>query len=172
MTIKPRQPAPLLEFPLLGGGTWRLSDAKPALFQMIIAYRGLHCPLCKIYLNDLEAKLPEFARRGVDVVATSMDSRERAGKVRAEWGLNKLAVGYDLPLATARAWDLFISTAIRDGEPPEFCEPGLFLTRPDGELFYAARANAPWGRPSFDQIIHGIDNSVANKRPARGEAYL
>jgi peroxiredoxin len=170
MSIKPRKPSPSLEFPLVGGGTWRLADAKPALFQMIVVYRGLHCPICKRYLGELEGLLPEFARRGVDVVTTSMDTEERAVKAKAEWGLDNLAVGYDLPVATARNWELFISHPIRDGEPPEFSEPGLFLTRPDGELFYAARANAPWGRPPFDQVLRGIDGVVEHKRPARGEA--
>jgi hypothetical protein len=60
-----------------------------------------------------------------------------------------------LTIAGARAWDLYISRAIRDGEPPEFNEPGLFLTKPDGTLFFAAR---------------GIDVATERKMPARGEA--
>lgn len=170
MSIKPRKPSPSLDFPLVGGGTWRLADAKPALFQMIVVYRGLHCPICRRYLGQLEGLLPEFERRGVDVVTTSMDTQERAEKAKAEWGLDNLAIGYDLPVAAARNWELFISHPIRDGEPPEFSEPGLFLVRPDGELFYAARANAPWGRPPFDEVLRGIDGVVEHKRPARGEA--
>ena len=171
MTIKPRQTAPQLEFPLVDGGIWQLGDNKPETFQMIVVYRGLHCPVCKNYLGELKAKLPEFEKRGVAVVATSMDTHERAEKAKAEWGLDNLLVGYDLPLATAQDWELFISHAVRDGEAPEFTEPGLFLVRPDGELFFAARGNAPWGRPSFDQVLRGIDGAVENKRPARGEAY-
>ena len=171
MTLKPRQPAPDLEFPLVDGGKWRLADSHPDPFQMIVVYRGLHCPVCKNYLGELNAKLPEFEKRGVDVVATSMDGRERAEKAKAEWGLNNLKVGYDLPLAAAQDWELFISRAVREGETPEFTEPGLFLVRPDGELFFAARGNAPWGRPTFDQVLRGIDGAVENKRQARGEAY-
>jgi len=84
--------------------------------------------------------------------------------------LNNLQVGYDLSIANAREWDLFISTAIRDGEPPEFSEPGLFLIKPDGSLFYAARTSAPWGRPLLDQMLRGIDVAMERKMPARGEA--
>ena len=170
MTTKPRQSAPPLQFDLVGGGSWRLGDAKPDNFQMIVVYRGLHCPVCKTYLGDLEAKLPEFAKRGVDVVAVSTDSRERAERAKSEWGLNNLAVGCELPIASAREWDLFISTAIRDGEPPEFSEPGLFLVKPDGSLFYASRTSAPWGRPPLDQMLRGIDIATERKMPARGEA--
>ena len=147
MTVKPREPAPQLEVKLLDGSTWRLRDAKPTTFEMIVVYRGLHCPICKIYLGELEAKLPEFSKRGVDVIAVSTDSRDRAERAKTEWGLDKLRLGCELSIANARVWDLFISRAIRDGEPPEFSEPGLFLIKPDGTLFYASRGSAPWGRP-------------------------
>jgi peroxiredoxin len=170
MTIKPRQPTPALEVKLLDGGDWRLSDAKPASYQLVVVYRGLHCPVCKTYLGDLEAKLPEFSRRGVEVIAISTDSLERARKAKTEWGLNSLSLGCELSIAGARAWDLYISQAIREGEPPEFSEPGLFLIKPDGTLFYASRNSAPWGRPAFDQLLRGIDVATERKMPARGEA--
>ena len=170
MTVKPRQPAPPLEVALLDGGVWRLSDAKPANFEMIVVYRGLHCPICKTYLGELDSKLPEFAKRGVDVIAVSTDSRERAERAKLEWELKQLRIGCELSIAGARAWDLFISTAIRDGEPPEFSEPGLFLTKPDGTLFFASRGSAPWGRPPLDQMLRGIYVATERKIPARGEA--
>jgi peroxiredoxin len=147
-----------------------LADARPPAFTMIVVYRGLHCPVCRAYLADLESKLEEFERRGVEVVALSTDGRERAEKSRAEWGLQRLEIGYALPIESAREWDLYISNAIRDGEPPQFAEPGLFLVKPDGSLFYAARTSAPWGRPPLDQILRAIDVATERKMPARGEA--
>jgi peroxiredoxin len=170
MTVKPREPAPPLQVQLLDGSTWRLRDAKPATFEMIVVYRGLHCPICKTYLGELEAKLPEFSERGVDVIAVSTDSRDRAQRAKTEWGLDKLRLGCELSIANARDWDLFISSAIREGEPPEFSEPGLFLIKPDGTLFFASRGSAPWGRPAFDQMLRGIDFAMERKIPARGEA--
>jgi peroxiredoxin len=170
MAIKPRQPAPPLEVKLLDDRVWRLQDAKPANFQMVVVYRGLHCPVCKTYLGELEAKLPDFTKRGVDTIAISADSRERAEKARAEWGLTSLQVGCELSIPNAREWDLFISRAIREGEPPEFSEPGLFLIKPDHSLFFASRGSAPWGRPPLDQMLRGIDVATERKMPARGEA--
>ncbi len=170
MTVKTRQPAPPLEVKLLDGSSWRLGDAKPEAFEMIVVYRGLHCPICKTYLGELEAKLPEFSKRGVDVIAVSTDTRERAERAKTEWGLNNLRVGSELSISSAREWDLFISRAIREGEPAEFSEPGLFLVKPDGTLFYASRGSAPWGRPPFDQMLRGIDVATERKMPARGEA--
>jgi peroxiredoxin len=170
MTIKPRQPAPRLEVKQLDGTAWRLQDAKPEKFSMVVVYRGLHCPVCKAYLGELEAKLPEFAKRGVEVIAVSTDSIDRAQKAKSEWGLNNLKIGCELPIATAREWELFISRAIRDGEPPEFSEPGLFLIAPDGTLFYASRTSAPWGRPPIDQMLRAVDVITERKMPPRGEA--
>jgi peroxiredoxin len=170
MSVKPRQPAPPLEVKLLDGDTWRLRDAKPATFEMVVVYRGLHCPICKTYLGELESRLPEFSKRGIDVIALSSDSRERAERAKAEWGLNSLRIGCELSIESARQWDLFISRAIRDGEPPEFTEPGLFLVKPDGTLFFASRGSMPWARPPFDQLLRGIDAAIERKIPARGEA--
>ena len=102
MTLKPRQPAPVLSTKLSDGGTWSLGADKPEGFDMIVVYRGLHCPICKTYLGGLEAKLPEFAKRGVNVIAISTDGQERAGQAKAEWGLTNLRVGYGLPIETAR----------------------------------------------------------------------
>lgn len=169
MTLKPRTPAPALSAKLTDGKTWTLGAEKPAAFDMIVVYRGLHCPICKTYLGELEAKLPEFEKRGVSVVAISTDSKDRADKAKAEWGLNNLKVGYDVSIETARTWDLFISSAIREGEPPQFSEPGFFLVKPDGTLFYAATSSAPWGRPPLDQMLRGIDIAIERKMPARGE---
>ncbi len=170
MSIKPRQSAPPLELTEVDGRPWRLRDAKPEKFEMIVVYRGLHCPVCKTYLGELEAKLPEFAKRGVDVIAISTDSRERAERAKTEWGLSNLRIGCELSIASAREWELFISRAIREGEPSEFSEPGLFLVTPDGTLFFASRGSAPWGRPPLDQMLRAVDVITERKMPARGEA--
>ena len=85
MTVKPRQPSPPLEVKLLDGNTWRLRDAKPVAFEMIVVYRGLHCPICKTYLGELEAKLPEFTKRGVEVIAISEHNDGRVFRIRREY---------------------------------------------------------------------------------------
>ncbi len=169
MTLTPRQAAPALSFTLTDGNTWTLGKEQPATFDMIVVYRGLHCPICKTYLGELESKLPEFAKRGVNVVAVSTDSQDRAEKAKAEWGLTNLKLGYGLAIADARTWQLYISGSIREAEPAQFSEPGLFLIKPDGTLFYASRSSAPWGRPPLDQMLRGIDVATERKMPARGE---
>lgn len=170
MTIKPRQPAPPLEVDTVGGSRWNLEASKPQAFTMIVAYRGLHCPICKTYLGELEAKLPEFEKRGVEVIALSSDVKERAAKAKADWNLPRLRVGHGLSIEDARAWNMYVSRAQKDGEPAEFNEPGLFLVKPDGTLFTAHVSSTPWARPTFDQVLKAIDFFVEKKPLARGEA--
>jgi AhpC/TSA family. len=40
-------------------------------WQIIVVYRGLHCPICKRYLKQLEGLQEQFHAAGVDVVAVS-----------------------------------------------------------------------------------------------------
>ncbi|NND44360.1 MAG: redoxin domain-containing protein, partial [Xanthomonadales bacterium] len=68
--LLPRQPAPALEFETLKG-PWNLADQRPEHFTMVAFYRGLHCPICKGQLRDLDRKLGDFAELGVDVIAVS-----------------------------------------------------------------------------------------------------
>jgi peroxiredoxin len=134
-------------------------------------YRGLHCPYCKAYLTELEQLVPEFAQRGVETIAISADTEERARQAQRDWGLERLRVGYALPIDTARAWGLYVSTA-RSGtrEPPLFSEPGIFLVNPDASLFWAAVSTMPFARPHFDEILGAIDFVLSKRYPARGEA--
>src|SRR6516165_6616521 len=108
--LVPRQPVPPLNVNLAGGGSFDLRSEKPAHFTLLLFYRGLHCPICKTQLRELESKLDEFDKRGVAVVAVSSDTKERAGQTREAWGLSRLRIGYGLDLAVARRWGLFISS--------------------------------------------------------------
>ena len=170
MNAKPRDPAPALDVDIVGGERFSLRAARPRNFTMIVVYRSLHCPLCKRCLGELEGKLSEFDSRGVEVIAVSVDTAERAARAKEEWGLARLRVGYGLSIPAARAWNLYISRAQKDTEPPEFAEPGLFLVLPDGTLYTASVSSMPWARPPLDQMLGAIDSFIANLRPARGEA--
>ena len=170
----PRQPVPALAVPLLGGGWFEIEKERPEHFSFVVFYRGLHCPICRTQLGELETKLPEFAKRGVNVVALSSDTVERAERTRQEWKLVDLPLGYGLDLAVARAWGLYISTSrgmTSTGieEPALFSEPGLFLVRPDRTLYFASVQTMPFARPHFTDILAAIDFVTAKNYPARGE---
>ncbi len=173
-TLVPRQAAPALSVPTLDGGTWSLSEQSPENFTMVVFYRGLHCPICGNYLRDLDRKLGDFAERGVNVVVISSDEEARARQAQADWKLESLTVGYGLDLDTARAWGLYVSagigkTSIGIEEPALFSEPGLYLVRPDGTLYFGTVQTMPFARPNFAEILKALDFVIDRGYPARGE---
>ncbi|MCA9935051.1 MAG: AhpC/TSA family protein [Ardenticatenaceae bacterium] len=173
--LKPRQPVPDLTVSTLDGRSWTLSAQQPQHFTMLAFYRGLHCPVCKRYLMDLNRKAADFNQRGVITLALSSDTAERAAAAQSEWGLDNLTIGYGLTIEKAREWGLFISTSrgktsLGILEPPLFSEPGLFLIRPDMTLYAALIQTMPFARPMFAEVLSGLDFIIANDYPARGEA--
>jgi peroxiredoxin len=170
----PRQPVPELKVATVDGPLWRLADRRPENFSLIVFYRGLHCPICSRYLGDLESKLDAFAERGVEAIAISSDPEARAREARQKWKLAKLTVGYGLDLDVARRWGLYISssrgkTSAGVEEPPLFIEPGLYLVRADGTLYFGSVQTMPFARPAFADILQATDFVLKNDYPARGE---
>jgi len=175
MHLMPRKPVPGLEFDLLGGGHWSLKDDTPERFNMIVFYRGLHCPICRRYTSELNGMIGEFDKRGVSTVITSNDAEERAQTAKDTWGLPNLRVGYGVPLEKSREWGLYVSTSRGTtsagvDEPALFAEPGLFLVRPDKTLYWATVQTMPFARPHFPEILQAIDFVISKDYPARGEA--
>jgi peroxiredoxin len=167
--LKPREAVPRLEVSTLRHGTWTLDARQPRQMQMIVFYRGFHCQLCKRQLPELDRNVENFAARGVDVIAISTDTLERALKTQDTWNLQNLTVGYGLPIAEARKWGLFISTALTENEPAEFSEPGLFLVEPCGVLYGSIVGSMPFARPAIGDILSALDFIVKVNYPARGE---
>jgi hypothetical protein len=117
----------------------------------------------------------EFEKRGVSTVITSTDTKERAGQAKEQWGLPNLTVGFGVSIDKAREWGLYISTSrgmtsAGIEEPALFAEPGLFLVKPDGTLYWGSISTMPFARPHFNEIAQAIDFAVSKNYPARGEA--
>lgn len=170
MSIKPRTKVPNLDLPTVGGERFVLTEKKPSSFSMLVFYRGLHCPICKTYIHDLDRRLEDFSRRGVEMAAISTDTQERAERSKQEWGLERVQLAYGLGIDQAREWGLFISRSIKEEEPPLFAEPGLFLVRPDGTLYCSSIQSMPFARPSFNDVLQAVSFVTEKNYPARGEA--
>lgn len=173
-TLIPRQPVPALNVPLVGGGRFVLGASPGSTFDLVVFYRGLHCPICAKYLIELERLMPEYARRGVQVVAISSDTEERGQAMAQKIGAQSLRFGHSLSLAAARQWGLYISTSrgktsIGIEEPALFSEPGVFIVRPDGTLYYGSQQTMPFARPGFQDLLGAIDFAIDKDYPARGE---
>ncbi|MEM6888506.1 MAG: peroxiredoxin-like family protein [Pseudomonadota bacterium] len=172
--LMPRQKTPDLELPLLGGGIFNLSEDGSERGTVVCFYRGLHCPICANYLGELEKRTPEFAERGVKTIAVSSDGEERTSDMAEKIGAKDLRFGYDLGLAKAKEWGLYISTSrgktsIGIEEPSLFSEPGLFMVTPQKTLYYGSVQTMPFVRPHFSELVGALDFAIANDYPARGE---
>ena len=172
--LMPRQKTPDLIVPLLGGGEFDLASDGAGLGTLLCFYRGLHCPVCATYLKELMRLTPDFAERGVKTVAISADGAERTQEMADKVGGADLRYAYDLPLAKAREWGLYISTSrgktsIGIEEPALFSEPGLFLVNADQTLYYMSVQTMPFVRPHFSELLNAVDFAIDKNYPARGE---
>jgi peroxiredoxin len=172
--LLPRSKVPAFSVRTVAGPTWTLAERKTERFTLIVFYRGLHCPVCRGYLGELAKLEPEFRTRGVDVIAISSDDGERAQRAASEWPLGNLNLGYGLDLVAARSWGLFISssrgtTSLGIEEPAQFSEPGVFLVRSDGTLYWSAVQTMPFARPHLRELLSAVDFVISKDYPARGE---
>ncbi|MGB0847204.1 MAG: peroxiredoxin-like family protein [Thiolinea sp.] len=170
----PRQPVPALNVSLLDGSRFVLGAEPGKNFDMVVFYRGLHCPVCAKYLIELERLMDDYTNRGVSVLALSSDTEERTRKMAEKVKANKLRFAHGLSLVSARQWGLYTTlsrgkTSIGIEEPALFSEPGLFIVRPDGTLYYGSTQTMPFARPAFQDLLGAIDFALANDYPARGE---
>ncbi len=166
----PTQPAPSLEVDLVGGGRFVLADSTPKNFTLVVFYRGLHCPISRGFLAQLDRALGELAGLGVEVVAVSGDDEDRANQSVVEWGIEHLRVGYGHSVSSMREWGLFVSKGIKDPEPDYSGEPGVFLIKPDGTVFMVALNSMPAARPRIEDLVGAIRFFVERDYPARGDA--
>lgn len=172
--LTPRLPVPALNLPLTTGERFVLGAEPGERFDLVVFYRGLHCPICAKYLMELERLVPEFEKRGVKVIAVSSDGAERAQVMAEKVKAGALRLGHSLSLHSARQWGLYISasrgkTSIGIDEPPLFSEPGVFIVRPDGTLYYGSTQTMPFARPLFQDLLGAIDFAISSDYPARGE---
>ena len=166
--IVPGSKVPKLDVTLAGGGRWTLEERTGERFTVIEFYRGLHCPRCARRLKEIDQRLDELEQHGAVFFALSTDTEQRARQSVEEWGLENLAIGYGISIEEARDWGLAISESIAEKEPYPFCEPGLFIVRPDGELYLSFVTTAPFLRPDYDMLMECLEFTIRRDYPARG----
>ena len=160
---------PQTEVPSLGGGTLTLGQPRGAHdWQMVVVYRGLHCPKCKDYLAKLQELEAAYNTLGVDVVTVSGDPQEKAQAFVDEKSLT-LAVGYDLSVAQMQVLGLYISNPRSPQETDRpFPEPALFVINEAGTIQIVDVSNAPFARPDIELLLEGLKFVRANDYPVRG----
>ena len=160
---------PKMSLPRVGGGHVALGNSDGDLdWQLIVVYRGLHCPKCKDYLAKLEALMPAYHEAGVAVVAISGDGEAKAQQMVDEVGLT-MPVGYDLSLSQMASLGLYISDprSAQETDQP-FPEPGTYVINDVGTVQIVDVSNAPFARPDLELLLGGIRFVRANDYPIRG----
>lgn len=177
MRVIPGDTMPAIDARLAGGGHWALAQEKSELLSLLAFYRGIFCPICRVWLGDLDRLVPQFERRGVSVIALSCDRKDGAEKAVREWGLKHLRVGYKLDVEDARRAGLYISegrgisASTGEKEPMLFAEPALLLVRPEGELYAAWIQSTPYARVHLAEVLAAVDNFISKQLPEpRGSA--
>lgn len=154
---------------LLGGGETVLGDpGGDRDWQMVVIYRGVHCPLCKKYLTTLETLKDRFHAAGIDLVVASGDPEEKARAFADEVGVT-VPMGYDLSIDQMRSLGVYISNPRSPKETDRpFPEPGVFVINGEGNLHIVDISNAPFARPDLDALLRGLEFIRANDYPIRG----
>lgn len=161
---------PTQDVAALGGGQLSLgAPSKGFDWQLLIIYRGLHCPLCVEYLADLEALLPDFHAAGCDVVVASGDPQDKAAKMQSECALS-MPVGYGLTTDQMISMGLYVSNprSPQEADGRAFAEPGLFVIMPEGVLRMVDISNAPFLRPPLANVLRGMKANQSDDYPTRG----
>jgi peroxiredoxin len=157
---------PKINVPKVDGGELRLGAGQG--WQMLVVYRGKHCPICRTYLKTLDGLVDEFKGIGTEVVAVSADPKDKAETQVREEGW-RFAVGYDLSQAQMRALGLYVSQPRSPQETDRpFAEPGLFVVNPQGKAHIIDISNAPFARPDLNGVLKGLKFIQEKQYPIRG----
>mgnify|MGYP000014638961 CR=1 FL=1 len=163
---------PAIKVKSLSEGEVTLGEPKNgATWQMVVVYRGKHCPLCTKYLAQIAEMYDDFKKAGVDVVAVSADNEEKArAQTQEKLGL-PFTVGHDLTIEQMQKLGVYISNprSAQETDRP-FAEPGLFIVNEDFNLHVVDISNNPFVRPELKALLSGINwiRDPQNNYPIRG----
>ncbi len=165
------QPFPQIEVNTVNGKKVVLGqNSDPGVWQLVVVYRGKHCPLCTSYLKELNEVIPQLKELNVEVIAVSADPIEKARIQLAQVNPN-YEVGYDLSIEQMQSLGLYIShpRSPEENDRP-FAEPGLFVVNEKGLVQIVDISNAPFTRPELKTLIMGLKfiRNPANNYPIRG----
>ena len=139
-------------------------------WQMVVVYRGRHCPLCTKFLTGLAGYRQRLLDIGVDIAAVSADSKEQLEEHLSRLDVN-FPLFHGLTLEQMQDLGLYISIPRSEKETDHnFAEPGLFVINTDGEVQVVDISNNPFARPDLEVFVSGLEwiRAPENNYPIRG----
>ena len=162
-------PFPSITKSALDGSTRDLSkplDGKD--WQMVVVYRGRHCPLCTRFLNEITEYKARLEAINIDLVAVSGDSQEQLEEHTSRLEVN-FPLFFGLTLEEMKSLGLYISHPRSEQETDHpFAEPGLYVINEHGTLQVVDISNNPFVRPDLENLVSGLEWIRKNDYPIRG----
>ncbi len=162
---------PQITLPRLGGGTVTTgTPEKGHDWQMVVVYRGKHCPLCTRYLKQLNQMQQDFYNTGVAIIAITADSQVQQAEHQEKMQVD-LPLGHGLSIEQMQQLGLYISHPRSPQETDHpFPEPGLFVINSEGTIQVVDLSNNPFVRPELTALADGLAwiRDPQNNYPIRG----
>jgi peroxiredoxin len=176
------QPAPDARVLDTAGRGVTLADVRGTRPAMLVFYRGGWCPTCNYQIHELSAHYVDFERRGVAIIAVSVDKPEYAAGTRREYGI-AFALLSDPDLVAHRAYRVVdhvrgmtafalarmgANLDVRSGRGHhDVAVPSLFVIDAGGIIRFAHADPDYTKRPTVAAILGAIDKlGVASSPPA------
>ncbi len=162
---------PSIRVNTLDGNTISLGRAgHDATSQMVVVYRGQHCPRCTKFLNQLEEYKTRLLKIGIDILAVSADSKAQL-EAHKEKLTTSFSIAYGLTQEQMQQLGLYISIPRSEQETDhDFAEPGLFVINRVGVIQVIDLSNNPFCRPELEALVSGLEwiSDPDNDYPIRG----
>lgn len=162
---------PSIEVKALDGSNVTLGKPRKGFdWQMVVVYRGRHCPMCTRYLNQLPEYTTQLNKIGVDLIAVSGDSKEQLENHLESLDIN-FPITYGLSLKQMNQLGVYISDPRFEQETDHpFAEPGLFVVNENQALHVVDLSNNPFVRPDIQTLANGLAwiRDPKNNYPVRG----
>lgn len=139
-------------------------------WQMVIVYRGAHCPLCTKFLNTLEDYKYLFLDLGIELIAISADRHKQLEQHKEDLNVG-FTLGYGLSLADMDKLGVYQSVPRNEHETDHvFSEPALFIINRDKTIIAVDISNNPFSRPEVNTLYEGLKwaKNPENNYPIRG----
>lgn len=176
--LKVGDKAPDATLPDVSGRTESLAALFAQGPTLVMFYRGGWCPFCNLQLHDYATAKPEFERRGVRVVAISVDKPSEEAKAQAKQGV-PFPMLSDSKLTAHQAYHVVhvpgdaerkaltgygIDLAAYSGETHgDFAVPAIFLVDRDATVRFVHVDEDYKTRPSAKQMLAVVDRIFVAK---------
>lgn len=144
--LKPGDKVPDFTLSDVEGNRFHLYENLHSIKTMLVFYRGEWCPICNIYLSNLQNQIAQFRDANTQLIALSTDSPTGARNMKQRLGLSFVILP-GMNKKIIEDYDLFYNEKFHHNEP------AIFIIWSDGTVAYDAILSGSLGRPSVEELF-------------------